>query len=76
MDIFQARNSRKINTIFIFMLFTLFAAVSFSLALIGVKQYRYVTEQMSETTQTVPPRLIWLKKSAKMMFPALLPFLI
>lgn len=48
MDIFQARNSRKINTIFIFMLFTLFAAVSFSLTLIGVKQYHYVTEQMSE----------------------------
>lgn len=40
--------SKKIDTVFIFALITLFAATSFLLVLIGAKQYRNVTNIMNE----------------------------
>ena len=40
--------SRKIDTVFVLALITLFAATSFVLVLIGAKQYRYVTNTMNE----------------------------
>lgn len=40
--------SRKIDTVFVLALITLFAATAFILVLIGAKQYRYVTDVMNE----------------------------
>jgi hypothetical protein len=40
--------SRKIDTVFVLALLTLFVATSFILVLIGAKQYRYVTDVMDE----------------------------
>ncbi len=40
--------SKKIDTVFVLALITLFAATSFSLVLIGAKQYRHITDVMSE----------------------------
>jgi len=40
--------SKKIDTVFVLALITLFAATAFMLVLIGAKQYRYVTDTMNE----------------------------
>ena len=40
--------ARKIDTVFVLALITLFAATSFILVLIGAKQYRFVTDVMDE----------------------------
>ena len=40
--------SKKIDTVFVLALLTLFAATAFLLVLIGAKQYRYVTDSMNE----------------------------
>ena len=40
--------SKKIDTVFVLALITLFAATAFMLVLIGAKQYRYVTDSMNE----------------------------
>ena len=40
--------SRKIDTVFVLALVTLFAITSFVLVLIGAKQYRFVTDTMNE----------------------------
>ncbi len=40
--------SKKIDTVFVLALITLFAATAFMLVLIGAKQYRYVTNTMNE----------------------------
>lgn len=39
---------KKIHIVFVLALFTLFATVSFSLVLIGAKQYRFVTQEMEQ----------------------------
>lgn len=48
MAVFQERASKKIDTIFVLALFSLFAAAAFALVLIGAKQYRSVTNSMNE----------------------------
>ena len=40
--------SKKIDTVFVLALITLFAATAFILVLIGAKQYRYVTDTMNK----------------------------
>ena len=40
--------SKKIDTVFVLALITLFAATAFLLVLIGAKQYRHVTDTMNE----------------------------
>ena len=40
--------SKKIDTVFVLALITLFAATAFILVLIGAKQYRHVTDTMNE----------------------------
>jgi hypothetical protein len=44
--------SRKIDTVFVLALITLFAATSFLLVLIGAKQYRFVTDVMNENYES------------------------
>ena len=44
--------SKKIDTVFVLALITLFAATSFLLVLIGAKQYNYVTDVMNENYET------------------------
>lgn len=48
MSVFQKQASKKIDTVFVFALFTLFAIVSFTLILIGTKEYQYVTKTMNQ----------------------------
>ena len=51
MSTFTERTSKKIDMVFVLALITLFAATSLALVLIGAKQYRYVTEQMTDNHQ-------------------------
>lgn len=46
MSIFTDKTSKKIDSIFVLALITLFAATSFVLVLIGAKHYRHVTDVM------------------------------
>lgn len=48
MSIFTERTSKKIDMVFVLALITLFAATSLALVLIGAKQYRFVTNVMTE----------------------------
>ena len=48
MSIFTERTSKKIDMVFVLALITLFAATSLALVLIGAKQYRFVTNAMTE----------------------------
>jgi len=48
MSIFTERTSKKIDVVFVLALITLFAATSLALVLIGAKQYRFVTNAMTE----------------------------
>ena len=48
MSIFKERTSKKIDMVFVLALLTLFAATSLALVLIGAKQYRLVTNTMTE----------------------------
>lgn len=48
MAIYTQRTTKKIDSIFVLALITLFAATSFILVLIGAKQYRFVTNIMNE----------------------------
>ncbi len=48
MAVFTRRTTQKIDIVFVMALITLFAATSFTLVLIGAKQYRYVTTIMNE----------------------------
>lgn len=48
MSIFTERTSKKIDTVFVLALITLFAATSLTLVLIGAGQYRFVTDAMND----------------------------
>ena len=48
MSIFTERTSKKIDTVFVLALITLFAATSLTLVFIGAKQYRLVTDTMND----------------------------
>jgi len=48
MSIFTEHNSKRIDVVFVLLLLALFAAASFTLVLIGTKQYRFVTNTMSD----------------------------
>lgn len=47
MSIFTERTSKKIDTVFVMALLTLFAATALALVLIGAKHYRFVTNAMT-----------------------------
>lgn len=48
MTVFQKPTSRKIDIVFVFALFALFTAVSFSLIFIGTKQYHHITKTTNQ----------------------------
>lgn len=48
MSLFTEHTSKKIDSVFMLLLLSLFAATAFTLVLIGTKQYRSITNAMNE----------------------------